>query len=203
MRRALRKRRLFDFVPSYLKAYPENLDWWFSILALPLIVAQPNLQNQITLAREDALNCCGFDWSSQNASLGGEKLEKYIPGKSVCNRVRPLAAVIAFESRSSTVHSFITGTNLPLHSRRHTSTFRSHQEPSLSSAIEKNVACSRPRQDDGENELVQPGFVLPLAWDEKLLSHQAVGQGAPQTIIRRSLPQCFKLVNADVLVGTR
>ena len=117
--------------------------------------------------------------------------------------IRPQAAVIAFESRSSKVHSFMTGTNLPLHSRRRTSTFRSHQEPSLSSAIEKNVACSRPRQDDGENELVQPGFVLPLAWDEKLVPHQAVGQGAPQTIIRRSLPQCYKLVNAGVLVGTR
>ena len=31
-------------------------------------------------------------------------------------------------------------------------------------------ACSWPHQDDGENELVQPGFVLPQAWDENLLS---------------------------------
>ena len=33
-------------------------------------------------------------------------------------------------------------------------------------------ACCRPRKDDGENKLVQPGFVLPLAWDENLLSPQ-------------------------------
>ena len=33
-----------------------------------------------------ALNYYGFDRSSQNASLGGEGLEKYNPGKSVCNR---------------------------------------------------------------------------------------------------------------------
>ena len=31
-------------------------------------------------------------------------------------------------------------------------------------------ACRWPRQDDSENELVQPGFVFPLAWDENLLS---------------------------------
>ena len=30
--------------------------------------------------------------------------------------------------------------------------------------------CSWPRQDDGENELVQPGFVLPQAWDDFFLS---------------------------------
>ena len=31
-------------------------------------------------------------------------------------------------------------------------------------------ACRWPRRDEGENELVQPGFVLPPAWDENLLS---------------------------------
>ena len=30
-------------------------------------------------------------------------------------------------------------------------------------------ACRLTRQDDGESELVQPGFVLPLAWDKKII----------------------------------
>ena len=85
MRRALRKRRVFDFVPSYLKACPAILDRWFWVLALPLVVAPPNLQNQLTLTSEGAWNYHGFDRSLQNASVGGEGLEKCNPGKSVCH----------------------------------------------------------------------------------------------------------------------
>ena len=46
----------------------------------------PNLQNQLTLTSEGVLNYHGFDRSLQNASVGGEGLEKYNPGKSVCKR---------------------------------------------------------------------------------------------------------------------
>ena len=69
-----------------VKACPATLDRWFWVLALPLAVGPPNLQNQLTLTSEGTLNYYGFDRSSQNASFGGEGLEKYNPGKSVCNR---------------------------------------------------------------------------------------------------------------------
>ena len=42
--------------------------------------------NQLTLTSEGALNYYGFDRSLQNASVGGDGLEKYNPGKSVCKR---------------------------------------------------------------------------------------------------------------------
>ena len=69
-----------------VKACPATLDRWFWVLALPLVVGPPNLQNQLTLTSEVDLNYHGFDRSSQTASFGGEGLEKYNPGKSVCNR---------------------------------------------------------------------------------------------------------------------
>ena len=69
-----------------VKACPAILDRWFWVLALPLVVAPPNLQNQLTLTSEGAWNYHGFDRSLQNASVGGEGLEKYNPGKSVCKR---------------------------------------------------------------------------------------------------------------------
>ena len=83
---------LFQFFCNILcslwsvKACPAILDRWCWVLALPLVVAPPNLQNQLTLSSESALNYHGFDRSLQNASVGGEGLEKYNPGKSVCKR---------------------------------------------------------------------------------------------------------------------
>ena len=68
-------------------------------LALPLVVAPPNLQNQLTLTSEDALNYHGFDRSLQNASVGGEGLEKYNPSQ-FARVIRPLAVVITSESRA-------------------------------------------------------------------------------------------------------
>ena len=69
-----------------VKACPATLDRRLWVLALPLVIGPPNLQNQLTLESEGALNYYGFDRSSQNAFLGGERLEKYNPGKSVCKR---------------------------------------------------------------------------------------------------------------------
>ena len=74
------------FVLWSVKACPAILDRWFWVLALPLVVAPPNLQNQLTLTSEGAWNYHGFDRSLQNASVWGEGLEKYNPGKSVCKR---------------------------------------------------------------------------------------------------------------------
>ena len=67
-----------------VKACPANLHGWFWVLALPLVVAPPNLQNQLTWTSEGTLNYYGFNRSLQNASVGGEGLEKYNPGKSIC-----------------------------------------------------------------------------------------------------------------------
>ena len=75
-------------------------------LALPLVVGPPNLQNQLTLTSEGALNYCGFDRSSQTASFGGEGLEKYNPGKSVYNRDKTTGRCKHIRKRS-TVHRFI------------------------------------------------------------------------------------------------
>ena len=55
-------------------------DFW--VLALPLVVAPPNLQNQLTLTSEGALNYHGFERSLQTASVGGDRgARKVQPGK--------------------------------------------------------------------------------------------------------------------------
>ena len=64
------------------KACPANLNF----VDLPLIVAPPNSLNQLTLTSEGDLNCYFFDGSAQNFSGAGERLEKYISRKSVCNK---------------------------------------------------------------------------------------------------------------------
>ena len=46
---------------TLVKACPANLDRRFWVFALPLIVAPQNLQNQLTLTSEGALNCYGFE----------------------------------------------------------------------------------------------------------------------------------------------
>ena len=65
----------FDHNRPYMlwsdKACPAILDRWFWVLALPLVVAPPNLQNQLTSTSEGALNYHGFDRSLQNASVEG------------------------------------------------------------------------------------------------------------------------------------
>ena len=60
----------------------------------------PNLQNQHTLTSEGALNYHRYDRSLQNAFVGGERLERYNPGKSVTREIRPLAVLITSESRA-------------------------------------------------------------------------------------------------------
>ena len=90
-----------------VKACPANLHGWFWVLALPLVVAPPNLQNQLTWTSEGTLNYYGFNWSLQNASVGGEGLEKYNPGKSICNERLDHYSQCNHIRKRSTLHRFI------------------------------------------------------------------------------------------------
>ena len=96
-------------------------------LALPLIVAPPKVQNQLTLTCEGTLKYYGFDRSSQSASVEGEGLEKYNPGKSVCKRDQTTSRSNHIQ-KQSTVYCFVRKLHelrliLSLRSRKHMPTF--------------------------------------------------------------------------------
>ena len=108
------------------------------------------VQNQLTLTCEGTLKYYGFDRSSQSASVGGEGLEKYNPGKSVCKRDQTNSRSNHIQ-KQSTAHCFVRKLHelrpiLSLRSRKHMPTFCST----------KNLLYRPPLKEMGPSTGVSP-----------------------------------------------
>ena len=81
-----------------VKACPATLDRWFWVLALPLVVGPPNLQNQLTLTSEGALNYYGSIEARKRPLWEGRGSKSTTRESQFAIEIRPLAVVITFES---------------------------------------------------------------------------------------------------------